>query len=1147
VKRFFLSWWTLSIATAVIVALVLALVLPIFIHPLRPWLVRLVLVMAVALVWSVFCVVRILRRRQANDAIAEELAKPDKGPSAADEETRTIAARMASALAALRKSSGRQRDYLYSRPWYMIIGPPGAGKTTALLNSGLRFPFADSALQGVGGTRNLDFWFADEAVLVDTAGRYTTQDSDTAADSQAWKGFLGLLRKHRPLQPINGIMVALGMDELLRADRAALDAHAIAVRRRLAELRQTLEVNAPVYVMFTKADLLPGFTEFYDDLDVEGRRAVVGATLPWGQGASIESLSGEFDAFIQAIADRGAKRLQEELDVRRRSLILGFPPQAAALRARMLRFLEGAFLGDAAGRTELRGFYLTSGVQEGAPLDRLLSGVAQVFDQAPTAAESRGRAYFLNRLLNEVVFAEAGLVEHDPRARARRSALLMGGLGAIALTVLLVLVLWGVSFVQNRHYQDRLLASAQDVQKQIHDGGIDMAEVRDTDPNLEQTLSVLRTLRELPGGYADRLKSGPPLMSRWGLYQWGHADEARQTYLQSLRRIMLPRVLYRQEQFMQEHRADAMSLYDALKTYLMLGGQGPLNKDAASAWVQNDWEAVSLAGADREDTRKQMGDHLAALLKDGDLTGAWPARKAPLDGALIDSTRQTVQSLTLADRAYAILRAKSQGKGANWQIGQVLSAADARAFANPDAVMQLSVPYFFTKDGYQKAFLPGLQTAQQDLEKDLWVLGSDADTTAVRTQIQAVRPGVASDYARDYIAAWESVVKTPLPGDYFRDQTAWAAFTRTPSPLTLILLELSKNTTFSGGGGGGATQGLISKLGAVDKAVNGAQTVDAGQQIEVYFKPMRDYVGDGRSGPLNDFVGAIKSAGTANNAATLAGGGLAGASAQGALVTATAGLGASAAGAPPQLQGFVASAAKGGQTAAVSSAKGAVAQAYQTDILPSCRSVTENHYPFFGAAPNEAAVTEMLRVFGMNGQFDNFSRDQLGRLLDTAGPVWRWNAQDPVGQSLDPLSAEQFEKASQVRDLLTGGLPLKVQSVGFGGAITAAELSFGGNTYRFDATSVGAKPAMWSINGGAPEAHVVLYAGTTEAKRFDEQGAWALFRLVDKARKENDGPTAIKVTFGDGATFATLRFILPSTQNPFSRGGFWSMRCPAAL
>ncbi|BAN96200.1 type VI secretion protein IcmF [Plautia stali symbiont] len=53
-----------------------------------------------------------------------------------------------------------QSHYLYQLPWYVMIGAPGAGKTTALLNAGLEFPLTDSlgkeAVRGVGGTRNCD-------------------------------------------------------------------------------------------------------------------------------------------------------------------------------------------------------------------------------------------------------------------------------------------------------------------------------------------------------------------------------------------------------------------------------------------------------------------------------------------------------------------------------------------------------------------------------------------------------------------------------------------------------------------------------------------------------------------------------------------------------------------------------------------------------------------------------------------------------------------------------------------------------------------------------------------------------------------------------------------------------------------------------
>ena len=279
-RRFFSNWYAVTLLTALVLALIVAFALPLFFVFFRPWGVRIAGVAVIASLWGVWWGVRRWRAKKRADEIARELA----GPNAAEEEGRALGTRMSEALAKLRAAAGNKRDYLYSRPWYVIIGPPGAGKTTALLHSGLRFPFVEQAVKGVGGTRNLDFWFADEAVLVDTAGRYTTQDSDATIDAAGWTSFLALLKKSRPAQPINGIIVAIGVDLLVGNDCAAIDAHASAVRRRLVELRRTLETAVPVYLIVTKADLLAGFDAYFDDLDIEGRRAVLGATLPYADG-----------------------------------------------------------------------------------------------------------------------------------------------------------------------------------------------------------------------------------------------------------------------------------------------------------------------------------------------------------------------------------------------------------------------------------------------------------------------------------------------------------------------------------------------------------------------------------------------------------------------------------------------------------------------------------------------------------------------------------------------------------------------------------------------------------------------------------------------------------------------------------------------
>ncbi|RHW17004.1 type VI secretion system membrane subunit TssM [Sphingomonas gilva] len=1151
--RFMRNWWTVSIFCTVLIAAIFGFLLPMFSTWFATMWIRVSFVLLSFAILGFAAFWRWRKAKKANDAIANELAQP----SAADEESKALALRMAEALKGLKEASGKQRGYLYNRPWYVIIGPPGAGKTTALLNSGLRFPFAEQALKGVGGTRNLDFWFADEAAMVDTAGRYTTQDSDAAVDQRGWFSFLELMKKHRPLQPINGVIVAIGVDELIRADCAKIDAHAAAVRRRLGELRKTLEVAAPVYVMLTKADLLAGFVEYYDDLDVEGRRAVLGATVTYADGKpTAEALARAFDEMAQAVADRQAKRLFEEQDLHRRSLLLGFPSQLQSLRSRLMRFLDGAFPAGAEPAGVLRGFYLTSGVQEGAPLDRILSGMADVYDRPQTGGGS-GRAYFLNRLLTETMFPEAGLVTMDPKARARQKTKLVGALAAVAAISVLTLGAWGVSFAKNRSFQNDLLAKSTEANGLFKQSGVDLQEVRDSDADLRAALPGLNAMRALPYGYAQRRASGPPLTMRFGLFQRSLSREAEEAYRESLRRILLPRVLLRLEQYMQANAGDPMRLYEPLKVYLMLGSQGPMDRKAVQSFVTTDWATEVYPGSDANQERNQLAQHLAALLEDENLASVWEGRRAPLDGNLVASARAAVQTLSLADRAYAVMKQKAATQGQAWLMANVLTQGDALAFSNPDQVLTTQVPYFFTREGYEKSYLLGLATVQADLEKDLWVMGGDANSQGIQSEMGNVRPGVAGLYAKDYIAAWDNVVNVMQPGPYFANPAAFGAFTKMPSPLKRVLLELRRNTIFSGGLRGGAAAIAKQRLGSsrIGNYANAAlrdraQQIDAGAEITAYFTGVHEYVGDGKgAAPIDDFVGAVKEAGQAVMAAQSVGGGGGSEATQAQMATAMASVAAAAAGAPAQLQGFVSEAAKGGSSAQTSAAQGAVSDAYAQSVMPACREVAQERYPFFGGAQQDAAVVDMLRVFGMGGTIDGFVTQRLRPMMQTEGPIWRWNPDDPVAATLAPGSPEEFAKAGEIRDLLVGGLPLKVAVASFGSEVGAVEFASGGANYRFARDSNQPKPILWSVSGGLPTASVTLFGqdGKQELRKFEAEGPWALFRLMDQADKENAGAQALKASFGEGGRTVTFQIALPSENNPFSRGGLWSFRCPTAL
>ncbi len=369
-------WIALSVVAAIVLAALIWLAGPLVsigdAQPFESVGVRLAIILVIWLIVGASIAWRIISRRRAAAALEKAMTEP-----VADESDAPILReKMEDALATLKRTAKSSAGALYDLPWYLIIGPPGAGKTTALVNSGLKFPLAADnaakAIQGVGGTRYCDWWFTDAAVLIDTAGRYTTQDSDAKADRKSWLAFLDMLRRNRPRQPINGVLVAISIADVLHLSAAEVAAHADAIRKRLNELHDELKVDFPVYAIFTKMDLIVGFTQYFADLDEARRQAVWGATFQTAdkKANNVGKVPEEIDLLIQRISERMPERLQEEPDLRSRAILFGLPAQLSAIRKPIADFLNRIFEPTRyQTAATLRGFYFTSGTQEGTPFD----------------------------------------------------------------------------------------------------------------------------------------------------------------------------------------------------------------------------------------------------------------------------------------------------------------------------------------------------------------------------------------------------------------------------------------------------------------------------------------------------------------------------------------------------------------------------------------------------------------------------------------------------------------------------------------------------------------------------------------------------------------------------------------------------------
>ncbi|HCP30506.1 MAG TPA: type VI secretion system membrane subunit TssM, partial [Pseudomonas sp.] len=223
------------------------------------------------------------------------------------EEISLLRERLLQSIERLQGSSkgGANKDALYALPWYLVIGQPASGKSTMLYQSGLTFPYAEregARVAGLGGTRNCDWFFSSEAVLLDTAGRYMNNQEEAGK----WRAFLGLLRQHRQRRPLNGLIVAVSIEDILHAGADGRERLAKRLRERIQEAHELLELRLPIYLVFTKCDLLPGFTHFYRQLDAHLRDEVMGKTFShegfeqsdWGTrfAAAMNELVGHWQA-----------------------------------------------------------------------------------------------------------------------------------------------------------------------------------------------------------------------------------------------------------------------------------------------------------------------------------------------------------------------------------------------------------------------------------------------------------------------------------------------------------------------------------------------------------------------------------------------------------------------------------------------------------------------------------------------------------------------------------------------------------------------------------------------------------------------------------------------------------------------------------
>jgi type VI secretion system protein ImpL len=1132
------------------------------------------------------------RRLMASLAGADENqgAQAGKPGREAEQEVAALAQRMQQAMAVLRKAAPGKRQwsgqYLYQLPWYLFVGAPGSGKTTTLLHSGLKFPLADAlgpgAIGGVGGTRHCDWWFTDEAVLLDTAGRFTTQDSNADVDQAGWHGFLGLLKKHRPRRPINGVIVALSVADLLQQGPAGRQAQALAIRARIKELHERLGSSFPIYVTVTKCDLLAGFVEFFDNMGREERAQVWGMTFPLaadgkggkggkgegetGAAAALASFPQRFLALERQLQVRVLDRMQQERDVQRRALLYRFPQQFAAIGE-----VLGGFLNDVFQPTRyeeaalLRGVYFTSGTQHGSPIDRVMGALASAFGldrkMLPANAVS-GRSYFIHVLLRELMFKEAGLAGLDLNFDKRRRQLRWAfGAGAGLLLVLAAAGL-ATSYLRNRNYVELVAQRSTQLEQ--------LAQAAPAQGSVTGPLPLLNAARELPGGFSER-DLGVPLLNRFGLNQREKLGAgAELAYRRLLRTTLLPRITGRLEDVLRRGDANNQdTLYEALRVYLMLGQPKYLDPDSVQAWLALDWRRNLLDTS--VDQRDQLAAHAGALFAAG-AAGYDSFDPPPPDAALVAQARLTLAMMPLPQRLYnrlkrQVAQARLPEFSVNRAVGRDVSLLLSRQSGEP---LTRGIAGLYSVAGYRE-LQKQIPQAMADIAHDSWVLDRREAGPAAGAGAN-LQSAVLQLYYADYIKQWDGLLADVriMPFSSL-DQGARItnALAAADSPLKTLLQAAAKETTLDSDGAkppavaldqavrnklAQARQKLESALGAADDGPAG--DARPGNPVDQHFEPLHKLVGKpaapGASAPpapapIDAMLAMLKDASQYFDAAELARRGGTPPPAGEVMQR----LKREAEGKPAPLGAMLANIDSAGAGLTLGSERARLHALWSAAAAPFCQDAIAGRYPLLRSAAKEVTPDDFGKFFGPGGVMDDFFAKNLVSQVDMSGAVWNWRSTGGPPLGIAPEVLTQFQRAARLRDMFfaSGGrqpaLRFELTALSFDPALAKVQLEVDGQMVAWAAGVVG-RPVAISLPSGKGGGLVHLDA--TPALRADlrSDGPWGWFRMMDKGTLE---PSAqgerYKLSFDLDGHKAVYQLNASSVINPFRRDALEQFRCPA--
>lgn len=989
-------------------------------------------------------------------------------------------------------------------PWFLMIGPQSAGKTTLLAKSNVNFilqrQFQGQSEADIKPSEHCDWWVTRDASVIDVPARYFNEISRATKSPALWEFYLRLVKDQRGKDAFHGVIITLPLPEIMQqADSKRYQTMLKNIFHRLHEFQQHFQEKLPLYLLVTKCDKLPGFTEFFAEAGNDEVAQAWGILLPQASGnTKLKDLfTSRFNALIKKLNQQLLWRMHQERNPMARPYIKDFPLQVERLKEFIIDFINKYTKEEF--NFYVKGFYLTSALQEKSEEETPV-----IEDPASNAEKSvqlfkeptpNSRAFFIRQFLTQA------LSNPDALAAAKVGPGIWKRRAAYIASLMLISV---VTYVLGKDFNVGI-QHTRSVQADFVKYELSVKQFNNPAEHLQKTVELMNDLRQ--SANEARLKFN--LASLMSFYSQKSKQKAFMVYKQALRDVYLMELKNYLGEFIKTPiNKNTDSVYGVLKAYLMLGDDSRMDKD----YLKMTLRSIFPNNLSEKDINEAFY-HL-------DLAISYSQKPLTLDATLIEQTRRYLLSLQGVPLAYIILKNINNNYVAS-PINLGVSNDKKNGFISKEN--DNAIPAMFTVHGFGSAFSQDTEIAASEALTGNWVLGDSITISRTPEEIKKLTEKLRENYVKDYIRTWESIladIRLSKTEDLQQTDAIIVHLISDNSPLLQLLQTLHENTYFepiSNASEKLQNLGLlVDKSNAPENLLY--QILIGLQSLHQYIQPA--IVPENQNKKAFEIVSKRMATQDANDAVT-----------QVRLIAQKS---------PEPIKSWLEKITDDTWRYLMKDATKYIDVSWREEVSRVYQADIANRYPFSTKDDKEVNMDKFIKFFGNPGVVVSFYNYYLKPFIDTSGSDWQLRELDNLKLPISNDTMLQLQQGLKIHqaffpnDDARPSVQFTIQPHQFGKNIKSVKLNINNKQILEGGIKSKAPVALeWPIFSKKKMTSLQLALEGGQAVTRDFSGDWGWFKLMGQSFDTAVSSKQIVLNFSQSSTPAKYVIITGKTFNPF--------------